>query len=127
LKPTVNPQQWQAEYKAFQQPERFKGAGANPGILNRLTMADLEILPGCELMITDQGDRFKAEPEPEAKCYFQYNGQTRQVILGFEVMANRFLSFDRGVDPETGQQLWGALMGAYEFEKRHDYAVEFPA
>jgi hypothetical protein len=117
---------WQAEYKAFQQPERFKGAGANPALLKALTPADLVELPGCRLTITQQGDRFRAEPEPEAKCCFQYNGETRQVILGFEATAAQFWSHDRGVDPNTGKLLWGALMGAYEFHKRQDFRAELP-
>lgn len=125
LKPTVDPQQWQAEYKAFKQPERFKGAGANPDLLKALTLNDLETLPGCELTITYQADRFKAEPELNARCCFQYNGQTRQVILGFEAKSDQFWSFDRGVEPETGKLLWGAMMGAYEFQKRQDFANEF--
>ncbi len=116
-----------ATYRAFKQPDRVRGAGANPQLLATLTIDDLEELPGCELTIASFDDRFKAEPEPDAKCYFQYNGQTRQVILGFEATADRFWSFDRGVEPETGKLLWGALMGAYEFHKRHSFAADLPA
>jgi hypothetical protein len=126
LKPTPDSQVWQAEYRAFRQPERFKGAGANPSLLDSLRLEDLEVLPGCQLVITQQGNRFKAEPAPEAKCYFQYNGQTRQVILGFEATVNQFWSHDRGVDPDTGKLLWGAMMGAYEFHKRQDFASALP-
>lgn len=121
LQPSDHPQQGRAVYRAFKQPERFKGAGAQPGRLQSLSLDDLELLPGCELTITHTADRFKAEPEPDAKCCFQYNGQTRQVILGFEAMPNQFWSFDRGVDPDTGKLLWGALMGPYEFQKRQTF------
>jgi hypothetical protein len=121
LKPTANPRQLQAQYLAFKQPAQVKGAGANPDLLNGLSLADLEYLPGCALRVTEQDGRFKAEPEPESKCYFQYEGKTRQVILGFEASPDRFLSYDRGVEPETGKGLWGALMGAYEFQKRQQY------
>ena len=127
LKPEPQPQ---AEYKAFRQPERFKGAGANPSLLDSLTLSDLEDLPGCRLTITESitppDSRFKAEPPPDTKCYFQYNGERRQVILGFEATANQFWSHDRGVDPISGNPLWGALMGAYEFQKRQTFAAEFP-
>ncbi len=115
--------QWQGYYKAFKQPERYRGAGAHPELLNALTPDQLEGLPGCHLTITYAANRFKAEPPAAAKCCFQYSGQLRQVILGFESMPNQFLSFDRGVDPETGQLLWGALMGAYEFQKRQAFQV----
>jgi hypothetical protein len=124
LKPTSVPQQMQAQYLAFKQPDRFQGAGANASLLNGLSLEDLEPLPGCVLTVTQQAEGFKAEPEPDAKCYFQYEGQTRQVILGFEVSPDRFLSYDKGVDPETGKALWGALMGAYEFCKCKSFAGE---
>jgi hypothetical protein len=116
-----DPQQLQVQYLAFKQPDRVRGAGANPDLLQAITVDHLDHLPGCALTVTQQAESFKAEPEPEAKCYFQYEGKTRQVILGFEVSPERFLSHDRGVDPETGQLLWGALMGAYEFHKRQPY------
>lgn len=121
LKPIAHSQTLQAQYYAFKQPERYQGAGANPDRLQALSLDQLELLPGCVLNVTQQNDRFKAEPEPNAKCCFQYQGETRQVILGFEVTADRFFSYDRGVDPETGQALWGATMGAYEFHKRHSF------
>jgi hypothetical protein len=126
LQTTENPQQLQAQYLALKQPDRFRGAGVNPSLLNALTPDDFESLPGCVLTVTRQSGTFRAQPEPDAKCYFQYDGKTRQVVLGFEVSNRRFFSFDRGVDPDTGQSLWGALMGAYDFEKRQDFAAELP-
>lgn len=124
LQPTSQPDRLQAQYFACKQPDRLRGAGANPEILNSLSLDDLELLPGCILTVTQQSHGFRAEPEPDARCYFQYQGQQRQVVLGFEVSADRFLSYDRGVDPETGQALWGAIMGAYEFHKRRDFSDE---
>lgn len=117
LKPTDDPQVFQVQYWAFQQPEKFKGAGANPQLLEALSLEDLEALPGCLLIARQSGIGFKAEPEPDTQCCFQYDGQTRQVSLGFEVSADRFLSYDRGVDLETGASLWGAIMGAYEYQR----------
>jgi hypothetical protein len=114
----------QVQYLAFKQPENFLGAGANPHLLEALSLDDLETLPGCVLRIIEQADKFKAEPKLGAKCYFQYDGATRQVVLGFEVSPGKFWSYDRGVDPETGKGLWGALMGAYEFQKCKDFANE---
>ncbi|MGC9502647.1 chromophore lyase CpcT/CpeT [Baaleninema sp.] len=111
------------EYKAFREPTKFKGAGANPQLLESLTQEDLEDLPGCVLEVSDRAGVFVAEPPEGAKCCFQYDGKTRQVELGFEASAGRFRSFDRGIDPETGRGLWGALMGAYDFQKLQDYPV----
>lgn len=117
--------QFQVQYLAFKQPEKFRGGGANPQKLMQISLDDLELLPGCTLTVTQQEEVFTAHPAG-AKCYFQYEGKTRQVILGFEVSAKKFLSYDRGVDPDTGQALWGALMGAYQFNKCQDFAAELP-
>ncbi|WAL58215.1 chromophore lyase CpcT/CpeT [Thermocoleostomius sinensis] len=109
----------QAQYYAFKQPDRFKGSGAHPDRLTSLSQADLDLLPGCKLLITPQLTRFKADPAPNSTCCFLYQGEMRQVILGFEVSANTFISYDRGVEPKTGKVLWGAMMGPYQFHKRH--------
>ena len=97
-----------------------------PPKLNELSLEDLEWLPGCTLSVTQQDGTFTAQLEPGAKCCFEYQGKIRQVVLGFELKGGRFRSFDRGLDPDTGQALWGALMGPYEFNKCQDFAAELP-
>ena len=111
------------QYWAFKEPQRFQGAGEDPDVLSGLTMEDLETLPGCTLTAKLQQNRFSAQPREGDRCYFQYQGKTRQVVLGFEASPAQFKSFDRGVDPDTGKSLWGALMGPYEFEKQQSYEV----
>jgi hypothetical protein len=114
-----------AQYLAFKQPTQICGAGADPARLQSLTLEDLDWLPGCVLQINQQENRFVAQPEPDTKCFFEYDGKSRQVILGFEVSQERFLSYDRGVDPDTGQGLWGALMGPYEFQRQQDFSSDW--
>lgn len=117
-------QELKIQYLAFKQPEKFKGAGVNAQLLETLTPDDLETLPGCALNVNYDHNHqtFVAQPHPDDQCYFQYQGQKRQVILGFEVNDHQFQSYDRGVDPETGQLLWGALMGAYKFAKIQNFS-----
>lgn len=114
----------QVEYLALKQPEQFRGGGADSSLLAALTLADLEQLPGCALTVVRQQDTFSAQMAPNAKCCFEYEGKTRQVVLGFEARVDQFLSYDRGVDPESGQGLWGALMGPYQFKKSQYFAQE---
>ncbi len=114
---------WRVEYRQFKDPSRFRGAGINPAKLQSLSPSDLIPLPGCELRVTQQQQRFVAQPLPEAICCFEYEGKKRQVVLGFEVTDREFKSYDRGIDPETGQSLWGALMGPYVFDKIESFSI----
>lgn len=43
---------FQVQYLALKQPEKFRGAGANPRQLSELNLTDLELLPGCMLTVT---------------------------------------------------------------------------
>ena len=115
--------QIQGQYWAFKSPEQFKGCGASPDKLKTIQRSDLIELPGCKLSISQVNQTFEAKPDPNLKCCFDYAGKTRQVVIGFEVEAAKFTSYDRGVDPETGQSLWGALMGPYQFNKVRSYAL----
>jgi CpeT/CpcT family (DUF1001) len=111
------------QFWAFKDPARFRGAGANPDLLLQATESELDSLPGCRLEVTFADDRYQATPEPDSRCCFNYDGELRQVVLGFEASAAQFLSYDRGVDPETGQSLWGAMMGPYRHQKRCSYEL----
>ncbi len=106
-----------------------QGAGRDPKRLAQITLEQLEFLPGCKLVVntaTPQSeiDRFKAFPPQDCRCCFTYQNQQYQVKLGFEVTADQFFSYDQGVNPATGQSLWGALMGPFQFTKRQDFAPQ---
>lgn len=123
LQPSPGQSIGQVEYRAFHHPDRVRGAGANPALLESLSPNDLQPLPGCRLHLSYQNGTYEAVPDPSDRCCFQYDGKKRQVILRFMAQADRFWSGDRGVDPTTGQSLWGALMGDYTFQKRTSYPL----
>ncbi|MER3436076.1 MAG: chorismate mutase [Leptolyngbya sp. ERB_1_1] len=113
------------QYYQFKDPNRVKGAGQQPQLLDRITDDAIELLPSCTLQVTAksiaQGFHFIAISPPDTQCKFSLQGSTIQVSLGFEAMPDSFLSYDKGIDPETQQPIWGALMGAYEFQKVRSY------
>lgn len=112
------------QYYGFKDPSLVRGGGDRPQLLNNATLEQIELLPGCILQVTQQGNRFVAAPPPNSQCYFSYAGETRQVSLGFETSSQEFFSYDKGVEPETGKALWGAMMGAYQFKKLQDYPLK---
>lgn len=106
------------QYYACREPQQWRGCGAQPERLTSLTESDLILLPGCRLEVQYDNGEFQASLCPGCHCEFEYNGQTRRVVLGWRVNAQEFTSHDQGIDPTTGQVLWGALMGPYRFQKR---------
>ncbi|MEN9216244.1 MAG: chromophore lyase CpcT/CpeT [Gloeomargarita sp. HHBFW_bins_162] len=106
------------QYYACREPDKWRGCGTEPERLVNLTEADVQLLPGCVLAVQYKDGEFHARLVPGCHCEFEYNGQTRRVELGWRVNAQEFFSYDRGIDPVTGQALWGALLGPYHFHKR---------
>ena len=71
--------------------------------------------------------RFYAQAPPPAQCQFSYRGVVRQVPLGFMAAPEPFWSYDKGIDPQTGRTLWGAILGPYQFAKVADFSDGLPA
>lgn len=67
---------------------------------------------------------FTTTSASDRPCRFSYQGNNYQVYLGFEVTADEFRSYDKGIDPSTGKATWGALLGPFRFTKRQDFAGE---
>lgn len=124
-----NPASLQVQYYLPKDIASIRGAGSNPDILRQLTPTHLEFLPGCTLEVSYQKHgkndaHYQASLAPGAVCGFTYQSQYYQVYLGFEVNAQEFLSFDKGIDPKTGKGIWGAMLGPYKFVKRSDWSSE---
>jgi hypothetical protein len=116
----------QVQYYMFKDPSAFSGAGRNPALLQKLTVDELDLLPGCILTVTQQtiashSYKFTATPPPNTRCCFTYGSQMIQVALGFEVTATEFKSYDKGIDSDTGKATWGAILGPYCYTKREQY------
>lgn len=114
------------QYYMPKNPSALIGAGRNPDILKTLTPDQLELLPGCILAVNQQtvapnSYQFTASPLPDTRCTFTYQGNTAQVALGFEATELQLLTYDKGIDPETGKATWGAITGPYRYTKREQY------
>ena len=114
----------QVKYWGFKDPAAWAGAARDRDRLNQITINDIEAIAGGLLDVSFTNGRYKAEMPKDAKCCFQYLNESRQVVLGFEVSADEFWSGDRGVDPETGSAIWGAIMDFYKFQKIQDFSHE---
>jgi hypothetical protein len=116
----------QVQYYMPKDPDALAGGGSNPDLLNTLTPDQLELLSGCILTVKHQQLapnrwKFSALPPADARCCFTYRGNTIQVDLGFNATAEEFLSYDKGIEPETGKATWGAILRPYLYTKRNQY------
>jgi hypothetical protein len=122
-----SPATLQVQYYSFADPSAVSGAGQDPERLRAIMLDQISLLPGCVLMVNQpQPTEFSASPPPGSACFFSYQGEARQVSLGFEVRNGEFFSYDKGIDPQTGSAIWGAIMGPYQFKKQQDYSQELP-
>ena len=116
--------QIQVDYYQITDAATVRGGGRSPALLSALTPKDLTPLPGCTLTVTHPAaEKFSARPNPHSKCQFTVDGTVRQVSLGFDAEPKALQTHDKGINPETGQAIWGALMGPYCYQKISTYAL----
>ena len=111
---------------ALHNAERFWGAVEDADKRAAITPDDLQILEGCTYLVREQGEGFSGEVEPGCRCLVERKGSTAYLVSTFSLSPGRMETIDRGHDPTTHEQLWGALAGCFEFSKTHDYSNEIP-
>lgn len=117
----------EVEFYMFEDLATARGAGQNKDLIAQITPDKIKFLPNCTLQVTtqelDDGTYcFSTTPMTNEPCSVTYQGTTFQVFLGFKATVDELLTYDKGIDPKTGQGTWGALMGAYAFSKVQDFA-----
>lgn len=112
------------ENYGVQNEQEFFGASRQPERLQALTADRLEKLCHCNFLVDRAGDVFKGEVEPGKACMVTRKGKETYLDSQFEISANRFISWDRGRDPETDEHLWGAVAGPFDFAKVASFADE---
>jgi CpeT/CpcT family (DUF1001) len=116
----------QVQYYMLKDTQPFIGAGSQPELLQQLTLEQIEFLPGCRLdvkieRVDSNSYHFSAFPTTDKPCCFTYQGNTYQVFLAFEVNSQELLTYDKGIDPNTGKAIWGALLGPFRFKKISEF------
>jgi hypothetical protein len=125
--------QLHGQYFALAEPAKFIGAAEAPHRLEALRLEDLITLPNSQALIQTQtlsqgGYQFCAALPEGQLCSFEYGGQPRYVYLGFDVTQTsptapvELSVHDKGIDPDTGKGLWGALMGPFKMVKYESFS-----
>jgi hypothetical protein len=102
----------------------FYGASRNLERLQALKVDQLEKLPGCNMVVEWTGHSFKGHVEPGKACIVVRKGQTTYLDSSFEIDQDKFISLDRGRDPETDEHIWGSVGGPFHFVRWASFADE---
>ncbi|MBF2034687.1 MAG: chromophore lyase CpcT/CpeT [Leptolyngbyaceae cyanobacterium T60_A2020_046] len=100
------------------------GAARDLDKLKQLTRDRVERMPGCNMIVTWTGHSFRGVVEPGKACMVVRKGKNTYLDSEFEIDGQRFISWDRGRDPETDEHVWGSLAGPFHFTRKASYAEE---
>lgn len=103
---------------------KLYGASRNLARLQTLTADQLEKLPGCNMILEWTGHSFKGEVEPGKACMVVRKGKETYLDSTFEIDQDKFISLDRGRDPETDEHVWGSVAGPFHFVRWASFADE---
>jgi hypothetical protein len=104
--------------------QQFYGASRDPKRLRTLTPEHLTPMPGCNMIVEWTGQSFRGRVEPGKACIVVRKGQRTYLDSEFEIDEHRFISHDRGRDPDTDAHVWGALAGPFHFLRWQSFADE---
>lgn len=127
LRPRLSDGQMIIENQSIKDPQRFWGSVHDSGRRALIEPEDLLPLPGCSYIVKEKSEGFSGEVEPGCRCLVERKGTIAYLVSSFEINESMMWTIDRGHDPKTNEQLWGAQAGSFEFRRTSDYSDEIPA
>ena len=112
------------ENYCIKQEQQFYGASRELQRLQALSSDSLEKLSGCNMIVEWTGHSFKGRVEPGKGCTVVRQGRKTYLDSEFEIDGDKFISLDRGCDPETDEHIWGSVAGPFHFVRWHSFADE---
>ena len=104
--------------------EKFYGAARNRDRLQLLTPEYLEEMCGCDMDVDWIGSSFKGVIQPGKNCIVIRKDKTTYLDNSFEIDQKTLVSYDRGLDPETDELVWGSVAGPFHFTQWTSFADE---
>lgn len=112
------------ENYTLKEPDRLFGASRDRTRLSQLEAEQLNKLPGCNMIVKWTGHSFQGVIEPGKACKVVRKGKETYLDSSFEIDEEKFISLDRGRDPETNEHVWGSVAGAFHFVRWESFAHE---
>jgi len=114
------------ENYSLQNAENYAGSGHNRDILLTIPPNCIERRPHCSMVFRKEGEMFRGSVEPGNKCLIQRKGLNTYLISTVELTETTWISWDRGMDLESHEQVWGSAIGPLKFTKKESFAHELP-
>lgn len=114
------------ENYSLKEAENYAGSGHNRDILLTIPADSIERRHNCSMVFHKVGDKFHGHVEPGNKCFSYRTGTKTYLVSDVELTETTWISWDRGMDLNTHQQVWGSAVGPLKFQKRTSFAAELP-
>lgn len=114
------------ENYSLQDAETYAGSGHNRDILLTIPQDRIERRYNCSMVFRKEGDLFRGSVEPGNKCLINKKGVNTYLVSEVELTETTWISWDRGMDVESNQHIWGSAIGPLKFRKRASFAAELP-
>lgn len=114
------------ENYSLKDAELYAGSGHNRDILLTIPPKAIARRKNCSMVFTKVGEVFQGRVEPGNNCLIERKGVQTYLVSEVELTETTWVSWDRGMDINTHQQIWGSAAGPLKFKKRESFANEIP-
>jgi CpeT protein len=114
------------ENYSLKEAENYAGSGHNRDILLTIPLDEIERRHNCSMVFYKDGEMFRGSVEPGNKCLIHRKGVNTYLVSDVELTQTTWISWDRGMDLENHQQVWGSAVGPLKFAKKESFAEELP-
>ncbi len=101
----------------------YAGAGRNLDILRSIKPDVIERRCNCSMIFRPEDNGFQGRVEGKC-CVIEKRGKKTYLVSDARFTETSFTGWDRGLDVETDEQVWGSAVGPLKFEKTENYAAE---
>ncbi len=114
------------ENYSLKDAENYAGSGHNRDILLTIPPDCIQRRHNCSMVFRKEENMFRGSVEPGNKCLIHRNGVDTYLVSSVELTETTWISWDRGMNVENHQHIWGSAIGPLKFTKRESFADELP-
>jgi len=114
------------ENYSLKEAENYAGSGHNRDILLTIPPECIQRRHNCSMVFHKEEAMFYGSVEPGNKCLIHRKGVNTYLVSSVELTETTWVSWDRGLDLDNHQQIWGSAIGPLKFIKRESFADELP-